>query len=268
MDNLTIAVTRFLTFEPSFSLRSQDSCKYAAATMKFAVIVFPGSNCDDDLVHVLGKVMGRKTFKVWHKETELPGIGTEDCVIVPGGFSYGDYVRAGAIARFSPIMSAVIDHANRGGRVFGICNGFQILCEAELLPGALLRNSGQRFICQNQYLRCESSDSEVTSLLTKGQVLNIPIAHAEGRYFTDAAGLAELEANDQILFRYCGPNGEVTDEFNPNGSISNIAGIRNKAGNVVGMMPHPDRCSEAILGNTDGKALFAGLIQTVEALAA
>ncbi|MEM6879063.1 MAG: phosphoribosylformylglycinamidine synthase subunit PurQ [Bacteroidota bacterium] len=232
--------------------------------MKFAVLLFPGSNCDDDMVHALGRVMGRKTFKVWHKETELPDIGSEDCVIVPGGFSYGDYVRAGAVARFSPIMQAVSAHAERGGRVLGICNGFQILCEAGLLPGALLRNANQRFVCKHQHLRCESTNSALTSALSLHQLVSIPIAHAEGRYHIDGTGLKALYDNDQILFKYADADGQLTDAGNPNGSLDHIAGIRNVRGNVFGMMPHPERAAEDILGNTDGKLLLKGLIESVE----
>lgn len=228
--------------------------------MKFGVILFPGSNCDDDMIHVLGTVLGQEVKKLWHKDESLDGFTTDDCIIVPGGFSYGDYVRAGAIARFSPIMKAVIDFANQGGYVFGICNGFQILCEASLLPGALLRNSGQKFICDNVMLRTESNASDITSKLEKGQVISIPIAHAEGRYHADATTLETLKANDQILFRYCSADGEVSGEHNPNGSLENIAGIRNAKGNVFGMMPHPERASEALLNNEDGRALFESLL--------
>lgn len=228
--------------------------------MKFGVILFPGSNCDDDMIHVLGTVLGQEVKKLWHKEETLEGFTTDDCIIVPGGFSYGDYVRAGAIARFSPIMQAVIEFANQGGYVFGICNGFQILCEAGLLPGALLRNSGQKFICDTVMLRTENSDSDITRKLKVGQVLNIPIAHAEGRYHADAETLKALEENGQILFRYCDADGEVTDAANPNGSLGSIAGIRNAKGNVFGMMPHPERASEALLNNEDGRPLFDSLI--------
>lgn len=233
--------------------------------MKFGVILFPGSNCDDDMMHVLGTVMGCEVVKLWHKDQTLEGFTSDDCIIVPGGFSYGDYVRAGAIARFSPIMQAVIDHANRGGYVFGICNGFQILCEAGLLPGALLRNNGQKFVCKNTLLRTETTASPVTKTLKKGQVLSIPIAHAEGRYFTDPATLKSLQANDQILFRYADADGNISDAANPNGSLDNIAGICNKGRNVFGMMPHPERASESILNNEDGRALFEGLIGAVVA---
>lgn len=212
------------------------------------------------MIHVLGTVLGQEVKKLWHKDESLDGFTTDDCIIVPGGFSYGDYVRAGAIARFSPIMKAVIDFANQGGYVFGICNGFQILCEAGLLPGALLRNSGQKFICDNVMLRTESNASDITSKLEKGQVISIPIAHAEGRYHADATTLETLKANDQILFRYCSADGEVSGEHNPNGSLENIAGIRNAKGNVFGMMPHPERASEALLNNEDGRALFESLL--------
>lgn len=235
--------------------------------MKFGVIQFPGSNCDDDMVHVLGTVMGRETVKLWHKDESLEGFTTDDCIIVPGGFSYGDYVRAGAVARFSPIMTAVIDFAHRGGYVFGICNGFQILCEAGLLPGALLRNRDQKFIAKNCYLRTETSNTAVTSALEAGQVLYIPIAHAEGRYYADDQTIADLITNDQVLFRYSDGAGELTPEANLNGSTQNIAGICNAGRNVFGMMPHPERASESLIGNTDGRAIFSGLIEAVEGAA-
>jgi phosphoribosylformylglycinamidine synthase subunit PurQ / glutaminase len=229
--------------------------------MKFAVIVFPGSNCDDDMVHVLGTVMGASVRKVWHKETQLPDdFTTADCVVLPGGFSYGDYVRSGAIARFSPIMQAVQQFAAQGGYVWGICNGFQILCEAGLLPGALLRNNGQKFICRNIWLKTETNRSAITADLDLSQPLKIPIAHADGRYYADAATLDTLEANDQVLFRYCSPEGVVSDIHNPNGAERHIAGICNAQRNVFGMMPHPERAAETTLGNTDGYGLFAGLI--------
>lgn len=236
--------------------------------MKFGVILFPGSNCDDDMVHVLSTVMGRETVKLWHKDQDaLKDFTTDDCVVVPGGFSYGDYVRAGAVARFSPIMDSVIDFAKRGGYVFGICNGFQILCEAHLLPGALLRNRDQKFIAKNCYLRTETTNSAVTSALQVGQVLNIPIAHAEGRYYADKEVIADLIANDQILFRYADGTGEATLEANINGSRQNIAGICNAERNVFGMMPHPERASESTIGNTDGRAIFAGMIEAIEGAA-
>ncbi|MEZ4926683.1 MAG: phosphoribosylformylglycinamidine synthase subunit PurQ [Saprospiraceae bacterium] len=230
--------------------------------MKFAVIVFPGSNCDDDMVHVLGDVMGQEVVKVWHKETALPaGFGPEDCVVLPGGFSYGDYVRAGAIARFSPIMKSVVTFAEAGGFVFGVCNGFQVLCECGLLPGVLLRNQNQQFICKNIWITPATENSPVTDGIAEGTALKIPIAHAEGRFYTDQKTLDELEKNDQILFRYCDPEGNVTTESNPNGALNNIAGICNAQRNVFGMMPHPERASEEVLGNTDGRLLFESLLK-------
>lgn len=224
--------------------------------MKFGVVVFPGSNCDDDMMHVLGTVMGAEVHKLWHKDTALPGFTEEDCIVLPGGFSYGDYLRAGAIARYSPIMQSVIAFAGNGGKVWGICNGFQILCESGLLPGALVRNEDHKFISKNIRLRVETTDSLVTNRCQKGQVLKMPIAHAEGRYLTDEAGLAELKAHDQVLFRYCDAEGQLRSE---NGAMDYIAGICNRERNVIGMMPHPERASEAILGNTDGLVLFESL---------
>lgn len=228
--------------------------------MKFGVVVFPGSNCDRDMVHVLRDVMGAEVKEIFHKETSLDGFSKRDCIIIPGGFSYGDYLRTGAIARFSPIMTAVIEFANNGGRVFGICNGFQILCEAGLLPGALLRNTNMKYNCRNVYLKTQTKESELTRFLNPAQTLKIPIAHGEGRYYCDAETLKSLKKNDQILFKYCDADGNVTDESNPNGSVENIAGICNEGRNVFGMMPHPERASEADLGNTDGYGLFASLI--------
>lgn len=229
--------------------------------MKFGVIVFPGSNCDDDIVHVLGDVMAQDVVKIWHKDTTLPqGFGPGDCIVLPGGFSYGDYVRAGAIANLSPIMQAVKAFAQEGGYVFGICNGFQILCESGLLPGVLLPNANQKFICDNVWLRPESANSAITSELELKKALKIPIAHADGRYYADEKTLDDLEQNDQVLFRYCNAAGDVTAETNPNGTARNIAGICNAQRNVFGMMPHPERASEDVLGNTDGKGLFESLI--------
>jgi phosphoribosylformylglycinamidine synthase I len=228
--------------------------------MKFGVVVFPGSNCDDDMMHVLGTVLGAEVQKLWHKDTSMENFTSEDCIVLPGGFSYGDYLRAGAIARYSPIMQSVITFANNGGKVLGICNGFQILCESGLLPGALVRNQHQKFISKNIHLRVETTDSLVTNKYHKGDVLKMPIAHAEGRYITDAEGLTALQTNDQILFRYCTPEGEL---FSDNGATDYIAGICNEERNVFGMMPHPERASEAILGNTDGLALFQSLYTTV-----
>src|SRR5687767_2429099 len=204
--------------------------------MKFGVVVFPGSNCDDDMMHVLGTVLGADVQKLWHKETSIEGLTSEDCIVLPGGFSYGDYLRAGAIARFSPIMQSVISFAREGGKVWGICNGFQILCESGLLPGALVRNQHQKFISKNIHLRVETTDSMITRLAGEGQILKMPIAHAEGRYIPGPEGLDDLIKNDQVLFRYCDELGKLVSE---SGSTDNIAGICNKERNVFGMMPHP-----------------------------
>ena len=228
--------------------------------MKFGVVVFPGSNCDDDMMHVLGTVLGADVRKLWHKDTAMDGFTTDDCIVLPGGFSYGDYLRAGAIARYSPIMQSVIAFANQGGKVWGICNGFQILCESHLLPGVLVRNKDQKFISKNIHLRVETTDSLITNKCQVGQILKMPIAHAEGRYLTDADGLAALKANDQILFRYCTPEGLLHSD---NGAMDDIAGICNRQRNVFGMMPHPERASEAILGNTDGLVLFQSIYEAV-----
>lgn len=231
--------------------------------MKFGVIVFPGSNCDDDMVHVLGDVMGQDVVKVWHKDKDLNGFGDGDCIVLPGGFSFGDYVRAGAIARFSPIMQAVQSFAAAGGYVFGVCNGFQVLCEAGLLPGVLLRNANQKFICKNIWLRPVTNDSPITANLDLKKPLKIPIAHAEGRYYADEQTLDQMERNDQVLFRYCTPEGRISAEGNPNGAARNIAGICNAQRNVFGMMPHPERASEAVLANSDGKGIFESLLMAV-----
>ena len=231
--------------------------------MKFGIIVFPGSNCDDDMVHVLGDVMGQDVGKVWHKEKDLHGFGNGDCIVLPGGFSFGDYVRAGAIARFSPIMPAVQAFAAAGGYVFGVCNGFQILCEAGLLPGALLRNANQKFVCKNIWLRATTNNSPITADLDLKKPLKVPIAHAEGRYFADEKTLDQLEQNDQVLFRYCTPEGRITAEGNPNGAARNIAGICNAQRNVFGLMPHPERASEAVLGNADGLGILQSLLVEV-----
>lgn len=230
--------------------------------MKFGVVVFPGSNCDDDIVHVLDVVMNQEVVKIWHKDTALKGFEKNDCIIVPGGFAYGDYLRAGAIARFSPIMSAVVDFAHSGGYVWGICNGFQILCEAGLLPGALLRNINQKFICKNTYLSSQTNSCPITATLEIGEPISIPIAHAEGRYYADEKTLLEMTENEQILFKYCGEDGSISPNTNPNGSVQNIAGVCNKKRNVFGMMPHPERAAEDILGNMDGRQLFESLLTT------
>lgn len=210
--------------------------------MKFGVIVFPGSNCDDDMVYVLGSLMQQEVVKLWHKDRDLQGC---DFLVVPGGFAYGDYLRAGAIARFSPIMDSVIEHAQNGGNVMGICNGFQILTEAGLLPGALLQNNNQKYICKNIYLKPQTSNSLFTQQLEQNQAYKIPIAHGEGRYHASEEILKQLNDNDQVLFRYCQEDGTVDEAANPNGSLENIAGICNEGRNVFGMMPHPERASDA-----------------------
>lgn len=230
--------------------------------MKFGVIMFPGSNCDHDAYHVISKHVGQPVDFIWHRDNDL---STYDAVIVPGGFSYGDYLRAGALARFSPVMKAVKDFAARGGLVLGICNGFQILCEAGLLPGALMRNRGLHFICDYVNLRVETSNTPFTNQLTTGAVLNIPIAHAEGNYVCDDATYQELEDENRIVFRYCDAAGEVTPEANPNGARGNIAGICNRTRNVLGMMPHPERACEDLLGSHDGRGLFQSLADTLAA---
>lgn len=231
--------------------------------MKFGVLVFPGSNCDHDAYHAVSKHLGQPVDFVWHKETNLTGY---DAVIVPGGFSYGDYLRAGALARFSPVMKAVKEFAAAGNFVFGICNGFQILCEAGLLPGALRRNNGLHFISKHVNLRVENTETPFTSELERGEVLSIPIAHAEGNYTCDDATYETLSANGQIVFRYCTADGEVTDEANPNGARGNIAGICNVERNVLGMMPHPERACEELLGSTDGRGIFKSLNHAIEAI--
>jgi len=234
--------------------------------MKFGVVVFPGSNCDRDMIHVCQNVLKKEVITLWHKSTDISSFTKEDCIVLPGGFSFGDYLRTGAIARFSPIMEEVIKFANNGGRVLGICNGFQILCESGLLPGVLLRNKNQKFYCENQTIKVTNNRSQYTQFLSENQVLNIPVAHAEGRYHCDADTLTELTKNNQILFQYCDANGNVSEEANFNGSLNNIAGIMNKNGNVFGMMPHPERASEAELGNSDGLKMLEGLISFSQAL--
>jgi len=224
--------------------------------MKFGVVIFPGSNCDEDIFHVLGNVLGQPVVKLWHKDTDLQNC---DCIVLPGGFSYGDYLRSGAIARFSPIMEKVIEHANWGGYVIGICNGFQILTESHLLPGALLRNVNQKYNCRNVYLKPQSGSALLTASLDPDRVYKIPIAHGEGRYYADQQTLRQLNENDQILFRYCDANGRITGEANPNGALENIAGICNATRNVFGMMPHPERAAEEALGNTDGYEILKAL---------
>lgn len=227
--------------------------------MKFGVVVFPGTWSDADCFHVLDQVFRVPVEYVWHKETAL---ASYDCVILPGGFSYGDYLRAGAMARFSPVMRAVEEFARRGGLVLGICNGFQVLCEAGLLPGALMRNASLRFRCQWVHLRVENSESPFTRSAASGQVLRIPISHGEGNYYADPEILAALESQGQIAFRYSTAEGEITDGANPNGSLRNIAGLLNRRGNVLGMMPHPERCCEESLGGADGRIVFESIIET------
>ncbi len=229
--------------------------------MKIGVVIFPGSNCDHDLISVLEEISGNRVEELWHKDVDLKGC---DFIFIPGGFSFGDYLRSGAIAKLSPIMSAVIDHANNGGYVMGICNGFQILCESGLLDGALLRNSNQLFICDNVFLKTSTTNSLVTSKLAQDQVVKIPIAHAEGRYYADDQTISRLESNDQILFYYSNEEGEVSSETNPNGSVNNIAGICNANRNVFGMMPHPERAASEKLFNTDGLAMFQGIFDQIE----
>ncbi|MDE3225492.1 MAG: phosphoribosylformylglycinamidine synthase subunit PurQ, partial [Nitrospirota bacterium] len=223
--------------------------------------VFPGSNCDHDCIHVLSDVLGQKAIPVWHKESTLDGL---DAIILPGGFSYGDYLRTGAIARFSPVMGAVKQFADEGGMVLGICNGFQILLEAGLLPGAMLRNRSLSFICRDVHVRVENAATPFTGRCRPGQVLKIPIAHADGNYYTDDVMLSQMKAAAQVVFRYCTADGQVTPEANPNGSLDHIAGVRNAAGNVLGMMPHPERSAEAVLGNDDGKLIFLSMLDALQ----
>ena len=230
--------------------------------MKFSIVVFPGSNCDHDAYHAARHVLGQEAEFVWHKETTLKAA---DVVVLPGGFSHGDYLRTGAIARFSPIMSAVAQFAAAGGPVLGICNGFQILCEAGLLPGAMLRNRDLKFHCEHVGVRVEETDTPFTSLATKGRVLRIPIAHGEGNYFADADVIADLESSRRVIFRYCDARGQTTDDANPNGSVNNIAGICSPGRNVVGLMPHPERACEPVLGSGDGLVLFESVLSQVAA---
>ncbi len=231
--------------------------------MKFGVVVFPGSNCDEDMVYVLKNMFNQETIKLWHKNTSLEGCTH---IILPGGFSYGDYLRSGAIARFSPIMEAVMKHAENGGFVFGVCNGFQILCESGLLPGALLHNNSRKFICKNVFIKAENNNTLLTNSVP-AKALQIPIAHGEGKYFADAETIANLNKNGQVLFRYCNENGEITTEANPNGAVENIAGVCNATKNVFGMMPHPERAADELLGNTDGKWLFESVLKSALATA-
>ena len=214
--------------------------------MKFAVVVFPGSNCDRDMIDCLQNDLKQTVIPLWHKDNDISMLSKEDCIVLPGGFSYGDYLRCGAIAQFSPMMKEVIKFAKEGGKVLGVCNGFQILCEAGLLPGALLGNENQKFVCKNIFIKDD-----------KGQdIYKVPVAHGEGRYYADDATLTDLKENNQILFTYCTEDGEITEEANPNGAIQNIAGIKNKSGNIIGMMPHPERAGNQYVGNEDGIKIF------------
>jgi phosphoribosylformylglycinamidine synthase len=228
--------------------------------MKFGVVVFPGSNCDHDAFYAIGNVLHKPVEFIWHQSQDLANC---DAIILPGGFAYGDYLRTGAIARFSPVMQAVKRFADQGGLVLGICNGFQILTESGLLPGALMRNAGLKYICKQVHLRVETTDSPFTNQLKQGETLQIPIGHMEGNYFCTPEDLHRLEAEDRIAFRYATPKGEITGEANPNGSLSNIAGILNEKRNVLGMMPHPDRSSEKLLGSSDGWKIFASMIEAL-----
>ena len=225
--------------------------------MKFGVVVFPGSNCEQDCLYVLRDVLEQETVSLWHEDTSTRRV---DCIVLPGGFSYGDYLRTGAIARFSPIMKSVVVHAKRGGLVLGICNGFQILLEAELLPGAMLRNVGLRFICKAVTMRVERTDTPFTNRYESGQIIQMPIAHNEGNYTVDPKTLTQMQQNRQILLRYADAVGQVGPEANPNGSVDNIAGICNAKGNVMGLMPHPERCAEPELGGADGRLLFESIL--------
>ena len=241
VENLNALLTRILLF-----------LRLNHYIMKFGVVVFPGSNCDHDMQYALSTNLNKEVVMLWHKDKDLSAFSTDDCIVLPGGFSYGDYLRCGAIARFSPMMQSVIEFANKGGKVLGVCNGFQILCEAGLLPGVLLGNGHRQFVCKNVFIKNNKSDA-----------LKIPIAHGDGRYYADAATLDELEENNQVIFRYCSEKGDVGDvndidlAYNPNGAIRNIAGIQNSQGNVWGMMPHPERATSVLLNNTDGFKVFS-----------
>lgn len=230
--------------------------------MKCGVVIFPGSNCDHDLMVVLKNLTGEEPVKLWHQNPSLEGCTH---IFLPGGFSYGDYLRSGAIAKLSPVMQAVSDHAAKGGFVMGICNGFQILCESGLLPGALLRNTNMKFVCKNVYLTPGNTKTTVTSTLSENSVITVPIAHGEGRFYADEETLKQIESNGQVIFRYCDEQGNTTTESNPNGSLNNIAGVCNAGFNVFGMMPHPERCATESLFNTDGRALFESILSLASA---
>jgi len=225
--------------------------------VKFGVVTFPGSNCDFDTIHAFKEVMGQPTVNLWHKDHDLQGV---DCVVLPGGFAYGDYLRSGAIARFSPLMQEVREFAGRGGLVLGICNGFQVLLELNLLPGAMIRNKNLKFLCRHVTLRVENAATRFSNKAKKGQILNIPIAHFDGNYYAPPETLQEIESNGQVVLRYCDETGALTEESNVNGSLHAIAGLMNRAGNVLGMMPHPERAAEPILGSADGRVIFESLL--------
>ncbi len=228
--------------------------------MKFGVVIFPGSNCDQDMIYALRNVMKQEVVELWHKDTDLKGC---DFIVLPGGFSYGDYLRSGAIARFSPIMEKVIEFAHAGGYVLGVCNGFQILCEAGLVPGALMHNDERKFICKNVFIKPQTNKALITATIPRDQVLKIPIAHGEGKYYADTETLKEMNANGQIIFRYCDQAGKITEEANPNGALDNIAGVCNAGKNVFGMMPHPERAVDTELSNTDGRFIFESILSLV-----
>lgn len=230
--------------------------------MKFGVVIFPGSNCDEDIIYVLEKIMGQQVVRLWHKNHDLQGA---DFIVLPGGFSFGDYLRSGAIARFSLIMQEVIRFAAQGGFVLGICNGFQILTEAGLVPGALLHNKNRKFICRNTYLKAQTKNSLLTSQIDLNKALKIPVAHGEGNFYADKNSIEELKQNDQILFRYCDAGGNYSEEANANGSIENIAGVCNKNRNVFGLMPHPERAADSLLANQDGLAIFESILSVANA---
>ncbi len=230
--------------------------------MKFGVVIFPGSNCDEDVIHVLEHIMGQEVVRLWHKDRDLKGA---EFIVLPGGFSFGDYLRSGAIARFSPLMQEVIRFANKGGHVLGICNGFQIIAEAGLVPGALLHNTNRKFVCNNIYLKPATTNSLLTATLDPARPLKIPIAHGEGNYFAEQDVLKQIMDNDQILFHYCDESGDITASANPNGSLNNIAGVCNAGRNVFGLMPHPERAADPILGNEDGLSIFESILNTVNA---
>jgi len=228
-----------------------------ATKMRFGVVIFPGTNCDTDAWHALHDEMGAPVDYIWHEETDISGY---DCIVLPGGFAHGDYLRTGAIARFSPVMDPVMAFADKGGLVLGICNGFQVLLEAGMLPGAMMRNAGQTFVCKYVHIRSETSDTPFTSAIPQGAALRIPVAHGEGNYYCDSETLDGLKRNHQIVFRYCTPEGEVTPEASPNGALDNIAGLCNKERNVMGMMPHPERCTDPLLGSSDGRKVWESLL--------